>query len=342
MAKKPSKAPAKKKGGTGKAVPSKSASSVVKEATKAIAEKAFAKAKANAKAKVSKSGTAQKLVSAIKNAMGSKAAPKTGGSNKSGPTKGPKPKQPAAAKTVAVTEKTFTEKTVAQKPVAQKPVAATAVGGKLAGDKSVTGKAEPGLPAAAKPAVATPVKPAIKPAPINAPDSLHKPSRPVNESPPVDHNASLMPLFLGATHGYLSRSVDAAWSEALAKYRQALEAAIGYEETRSPESRMAMALFVQQKVTGLLTQLAARLGAILRERDTVGIDPAQAAALMAQAARLTQEMKSVVALWQEAFSKKRLLKDIAAPGTATTSLLSWIARVADFERTLTDRATPPH
>src|SRR4051812_39860502 len=57
------------------------------------------------------------------------------------------------------------------------------------------------------------------------------------EPPAVDHAAALSPLFLGASHGHLSRPVDKQWLDALKRYRVALSDAVIYEGKRSAGAR---------------------------------------------------------------------------------------------------------
>src|SRR5450432_2246610 len=68
-----------------------------------------------------------------------------------------------------------------------------------------------------------------RPAPKKA---IAKSGRSHNEPPPLDHNATLSPLFLAAGHGYLTRLVDKHWTDVLARYRQALADAVSYEHKR--------------------------------------------------------------------------------------------------------------
>lgn len=150
----------------------------------------------------------------------------------------------------------------------------------------------------------------------------------------MDHNAALVPLYLGATHGYLSRPIDDTWSEAIGRYRAALESAIEYEVSRAPDSRVAMAHFVHQKITALMTQLTARLQTVLRDKQAATNDEL-VQTLHLQAKRLTGEIKVLLEVLQNAVSQKGLMKGLpAAPAAISTSLLSWVARVADFERAL--------
>jgi len=149
-------------------------------------------------------------------------------------------KRPAAkAKTVVKAVPQKTQKVA--KPAAKRVVA-----------PNVT-KAPPAKVVAAKPVAKLPVK-------DPAPKVRSKP-----EPPPMDHNAVIGPLYLGAGHGHLARPVDKTWIEALERYRKAIDDAIAYEAKRTPIARATMVLSFARQVQTLMNNLAARLSAIAAE-----------------------------------------------------------------------------
>lgn len=177
---------------------------------------------------------------------------------KSKPAKKAAPAKPSVKSAVSRVVKAVA-KSVAKTVGKAKPAPAR---GQAVKPPAATSKAPPAKAPSAKAAVAK-APPTAAPAKPVAPK---KPSKP--EPPPIDHAATLGPLYLGAGHGHLARSVDKSWSDALARYRKALDEAVSYESKRSAAARVAMALNFGRQLQTLMNNLATRVNAIVAELHT--------------------------------------------------------------------------
>jgi hypothetical protein len=178
----------------------------------------------------------------------------------------------AAKKSKAKTTPSKSAKKAAPKAVKSKPVKAAPKPSKKQEKKPV-----PKVAAAAKAAPKSGLKPALKAAPPEPPKKVTQkiapPPAPKRlslpkekpEPPPVDHAATIGPLYLGAGHGHLARSVDKPWIDAIDKYRSAVDEAVKYEATRSAASRAGMVLVFARQVQTMMNNLATRVAAIIAE-----------------------------------------------------------------------------
>jgi hypothetical protein len=177
------------------------------------------------------------------------------------------------AKTTKVASKTATVKRVPPKPA---PAPAKAV-------------AKP----APKPVAAPPKAPPPKPVAAQPPKPVVKGPPPKAEPPPVDHNAALAPLFLGAGHGHLARTVDKSWLEAIRRYRDTLDKAIAYEAKRGPLARATMAINFTRQLQTLMNNLAARVQAIIVEVNNPELDAAVKDAARTGGQNLVSELQAL-------------------------------------------------
>ncbi len=220
-------------------------------------------------------------------------------------------------------------------------------------------KAQKPKKATAKPAprAATPAKPKPKPKPAKAkavvrkgptktaPAAQKRASIPRGkpEPPPIDHAATIGPLYLGAGHGHLARSVDKGWIEALERYRRAVDDAVAYEAKRSAVARSGMVLTFARQVQQMMNNLAARVQAILSEVQSGAASEAQREAGRQGGGLLVAELKRLNETYGALVGPNGIapLGDEAlAPGVQPQleqlqrAYFNNIARWADLERAL--------
>lgn len=121
------------------------------------------------------------------------------------------------------------------------------------------------------------------------------PSRPSGkpEPPPIDHNATLGPLYLGAGHGHLARMVDKSWIDAIRRYRETLGKAVDYEGKRSAPARAMMVINFGRQLQTLMNNLAARVQAIIHEVNQPELDPAHKTQSRAGGKMLVAELQEL-------------------------------------------------
>ena len=116
----------------------------------------------------------------------------------------------------------------------------------------------------------------------------HKP-----EPPPIDHNATLGPLYLGAGHGHLARTVDKQWLDAIRRYRDTLAKAIDYEAKRSAPARATMVINFARQLQTLMNNLAARVQAVVAEASNPDGDPTHKAHAKTSGKTLVGELQEL-------------------------------------------------
>lgn len=160
--------------------------------------------------------------------------------------------------------------------------------------KTATVKRAPPKPApaaakvVAKPAAPKPVVPKAPP-----PKPVVKGPPPKAEPPPVDHNATLAPLFLGAGHGHLARTIDKSWLEAIRRYGDTLDKAVAYEAKRGPLARATMAINFTRQLQTLMNNLAARVQAMIIEVNNPEMDAGIKAAARTSGLMLVTELQAL-------------------------------------------------
>jgi len=204
-----------------------------------------------------------------------KAKPKPPVSRVSKPAKKAVAKAVAKAKTAVKSAPKKTQKVV-------KPAAKRVSAPKLSPAKVV--KATPAKVSAVKASPAKVSPPQVGTAKVSAPRAKLEP-------PPMDHGATIGPLYLGAGHGHLARAVDKSWLEALERYRKAVDEAVSYEGRRTPMARATMVLTFARQVQTLMNNLAARVQAIAAEVHNSAMAEAQRESARSGGKLLVAELK---------------------------------------------------
>lgn len=167
--------------------------------------------------------------------------------------------------------------------------------------------AKPAKKKAAKPAKKASPKPAKRPAVTkkSAPKSAKiakasarstpskRPPSGKPEPPPIDHNAALGPLYLGAGVGHLARSVDKSWMEAIRRYRETLDKAVAYEDKRSAPARATFAITFARQLQTLMNNLATRVSAIIHDINQPELDAAHKAQARSGGKLLVAELQDL-------------------------------------------------